>query len=97
MTLSRIMELESLGFEWKLSIGRGKGKPKKASVDDNPTCVRERAVEAPKDVQATAQTQEDFSGGDIRGDQVDVSFVPEEPDWNGEVHLGYVPGRTEEI
>jgi hypothetical protein len=97
MTLSRIMELEKLGFEWKPSRGRGKGTLKKSSLDDDATCVRERAVEAPEHVQTTAQTQRDFSGRDIRSNQVDVAFVPEESDCNGEVHLGYIPGRTEEI
>jgi hypothetical protein len=33
MTLSRIQALESLGFEWKPSIGRGKGRRKKPSLD----------------------------------------------------------------
>jgi hypothetical protein len=97
MTLPRIQELESLSFEWKPSSGRRKGIPKKPSVDNNATCVRERAVEASEHVQATAQTQKDFSGRESRSNSVDVAFVPEESDWNDEVHLGYIPGRTEEI
>jgi hypothetical protein len=35
MPVFRIQELESLGFEWKPSIGRGKGTSKKASLDDD--------------------------------------------------------------
>jgi hypothetical protein len=97
MTLSRIQALESLSFEWKTSRGRRKGIPKKPSVDDDATRVRERAVEASEHVQATAQTQKDFSGRESRSNSVDVAFVPEESDCNGEVHLGYIPGRTEEI
>jgi hypothetical protein len=31
MTLPRLLELESLGFEWKLSIDHRKGAPKKSS------------------------------------------------------------------
>jgi hypothetical protein len=34
MTLSRIQELESMGFEWKPAIGRRQGKPKKSNPDD---------------------------------------------------------------
>jgi hypothetical protein len=58
-------------------------------------------VEAPEHVQriahATTQTQEAFNGSEIRSNQVDVAFASEESDWNGEIHLGYIPGRTEEI
>jgi hypothetical protein len=37
ITLSRIQALESLGFEWKpsIGIGRGKGTPKTPSLDDD--------------------------------------------------------------
>jgi hypothetical protein len=35
MPVFRIQELESLGFEWKPSISRGQGTPKKASLDDD--------------------------------------------------------------
>jgi hypothetical protein len=102
MTPCRIQELESLGFEWKFSIGWwGKGTPRKRSLDDDSTCVRERLMEALAPVQriahATAQPQEDFSGREIRSNQVNIAFAPAESDWNGEVHLGYIPGRTEEI
>jgi hypothetical protein len=93
MTTFTIQELESLGFD---SIGRKKGKPKKSNLDDDTLGVRERA-EAPEHVQTTAQTQKDFSGREIRSNQVDVTFIPEESDWNGEGLLGYIPGRTEEI
>jgi hypothetical protein len=42
MTLSRIQELESLGFEWKPSISRRKLTPKKSNLDDDDvTRVRE--------------------------------------------------------
>jgi hypothetical protein len=34
ITLSRIQELESMGFEWKPAIGPRQGKPKKANLDD---------------------------------------------------------------
>jgi predicted chitinase len=97
MTLSRIQELERLGFKWNSSICRGKGKPNKSSLDDDVTRVCERAVEAPEHVQTTAQTQEFFSARDVGSNQVDVAFEPEESDWNGKVHLGYIPSRTEEI
>jgi hypothetical protein len=98
-TLPRIQALENLGFEWKPSLGRGKGKPKKPSLDDDAMRVRERAVEAPEHVQTTAQTQkQNVSCREFRSsNQVDVAFVPEESDRNDEVHLGYIPGRTEEI
>jgi hypothetical protein len=51
MTLPRIQALQSLGFEWKHSLGRTKGTPKKLSLDDDTTRVRERAVEAPEHMQ----------------------------------------------
>jgi hypothetical protein len=97
LTLSRIQALGSLGFEWKSSISRGKGKPKKPSLDDDATRVRESTVDAPGHVQTTAHTQEDLSAREIRSNQNDVAFEPEEHDWNGEVYLGYIPCRTEEI
>ena len=97
MTLARIQALKSLNFEWKSSNCRGKGKPKKSSLDDDATRVRERAVEAPEHVQTTAQPQKDCGGREIRSNQVDVAYVPEESDRNGEVHLGYIPCRTEQI
>jgi hypothetical protein len=40
--------LESLCFEWKPSISRGKGTPKKPSLDDDAMRARERAVEPPR-------------------------------------------------
>jgi hypothetical protein len=92
MTTFRIQALESLSFDWKPSSGWVKGTPKKPSVDDHATCVRERAVDAPEHVQTTAQIQRE-----IPSNQVDVAFVAEESDWNDEVHLAYIPGRTEEI
>jgi hypothetical protein len=97
MTLPRIQALEILGFRWRPSIDGGKGKPKKSSLDDNATCARERAVEAPEHAQITAQTKEDFSTREIRSNQVDVIFEPQESDWNGNGYLTYIPGRTEEI
>jgi hypothetical protein len=77
MTTFRIQELERLGFEWKSSRGYKKRTPKKPIVDDDATCVRERAVEAPERVQTTAQTQKDFSSGEIRSNQVNVACEPE--------------------
>jgi hypothetical protein len=75
-------------------------EPKKPSVEEDATRVRERAAEAPEHVQTIehviAQPQEDFSGREIRSNQVDVASVHEESDWNGKVHLGYIPCRTEE-
>jgi hypothetical protein len=47
--------------------------------------------------QSASQAQEDFSGREIRSSQVNVAHEPEESDWNGDFHLGYIPGRTEEI
>jgi hypothetical protein len=41
MTPSRIEKLESLGFEWKPLRGQSKGIPKKPSVDDDATSLRE--------------------------------------------------------
>jgi hypothetical protein len=96
ITPSRIQALESLSFDWKPSSGWGKGTPKKKDLDDNATCVRKKVVEAPEHVQTAAQTQ-DFSAREIGSNKVSVARVPEESDWSGEVHLGYIPGRTEEI
>jgi hypothetical protein len=61
MTPFRIQKLECLGFEWKSLRGRSKWKPKKPSVDDDATCVRKRAVEAPEHVETTVRKQEDFN------------------------------------
>jgi hypothetical protein len=97
MTNLRIQELESIGFEWKLSRGHRKRSPKKSIVDDDPTRVRERVVEAPERVPTAAQTQKDFSGREHPSNQIDVVYEAEESDWNDEVHFGYIPGRTEEI
>jgi hypothetical protein len=99
MTTFRIQELERLGFEWKPSRCHRKRTPKKSIIlDDDSTRVRERAVEvAPEHVQTTAQHQKDFSGRELPSNQIDVAFVSKESDWSGEVHLGYVPGRTEDI
>jgi hypothetical protein len=60
MTIFRIQKLESLGFEWKSSIGQEKGMRKKPNLDDNVPRVLEKAAEATEHVQTTAQTQEDF-------------------------------------
>jgi hypothetical protein len=53
MTLSRIQELESLGFEWKRRISRGKGAPppKKPSVGEDTLSDREGSVEAQEHMQ----------------------------------------------
>jgi hypothetical protein len=48
MTLSRIEELESLGFEWKPSISQGDGTP---NLYDDATCARERTVESSEHMQ----------------------------------------------
>jgi hypothetical protein len=42
ITPVRIKALESLGFEWKPSISRGKGTCQKASLDDDATRDREK-------------------------------------------------------
>jgi hypothetical protein len=98
MTPSRMQQLECLGFEWKPSSVWGKGIPKKSSIHDKATYACEGIVEEIQHVQTTAaQIQRDFSSRNIRSNQLDVAFVPEEPDWNDEVHLGYIPGRTEEV
>jgi hypothetical protein len=47
MTISRIQELERLGFEWKPR----KGTPKKPSLNDDATRGRDRAVEVPEHTQ----------------------------------------------
>jgi hypothetical protein len=57
MTLSRIQELEGLGFEWKLSTSRRQGAPKKPSLDDELTRVRERAMEPPELMQKIAAVE----------------------------------------
>jgi hypothetical protein len=44
MTLSHIQKLESLGFEWRPR----KGTPKKPSLNDDATRVRDRTVEVPE-------------------------------------------------
>jgi hypothetical protein len=54
-------------------------------------------VEAAEHVQTTAETQEDVSARDTRSNEVEVALEPEESDRNWEVHLAYIPGRTEEI
>jgi hypothetical protein len=97
MTTFRIQELENLGFEWKASTSGAKVTPKKRSLDDDTTHVREKAVEAAEHVQTTAETQEDVSARDTRSNEVEVALEPEESDRNWEVHLAYIPGRTEEI
>jgi hypothetical protein len=51
ITLPRIQALESLGFDWKPSISRAKGTPRKASLGDDATRVRERTTESPEDMQ----------------------------------------------
>jgi hypothetical protein len=48
MTPRRIQELESLGFEWKPSISRRQGTPKKPSLADDATRVCKRAAESPE-------------------------------------------------
>jgi hypothetical protein len=88
MTLSRIQALESLGFEWKPDICRYHGSRKKPSLDADETRVRERTVESLEHTQTTAQTQEDFSGREIRKDQVDVSFEAEESNGKLQCQLG---------
>jgi hypothetical protein len=95
MALSRIQALESLGFEW--SASHKKGTPKKPSPDDDATRVREGTVEGPDQVETTAhtaQTQEDLSARELCNNQGDVALKHEEPEWNAEVHLAYIPGRT---
>ena len=94
MTLPRIHKLESFGFEWKPS---NSGNTKKVNLDADAPRARERAVEVPEHVQTTVQTQEDISARDIGSNQVDVAFEPEESDWNGEFHLAFILGQTEEI
>jgi hypothetical protein len=51
MTLSRIQELECLGFEWKPSIIRRIGTLKKPSPDDGKTRALEKVVESPEHTQ----------------------------------------------
>jgi hypothetical protein len=51
MTTFRIEELESLGFEWKPSVCRRKGTPKKPSLDEDATRVDKRAVVVPEHMQ----------------------------------------------
>jgi hypothetical protein len=51
MTLSRIQDLERLGFEWKRCISRGKGAPKKSSIGENTLSDHDGAVEAQEHMQ----------------------------------------------
>jgi hypothetical protein len=105
MTFFRVQKLESLGFEWEDDLGfewkphnsDKKGIPKNTSLDDDATRVLVRAVEAPEQVQAIAQTQEDLMGREIQRNQVEVAFEPVGSDWNGEAPFGYIPGETAEI
>jgi hypothetical protein len=69
------------------------GTPKKPSLDEDVTRVRERVAGVPEHVQ---QTQEYFSARDIGSNQVDFSSEGEESNWIG-VYLAYIPGRTVEI
>jgi hypothetical protein len=48
-------------------------------------------------VHTTVRTQEAFSATESGSNQVDVAFEAEESDWNSEVHLAYIPDRTEEM
>jgi hypothetical protein len=76
MTTFRIQQLESLSFEWKPHNSRKKGNPKKLSLNDDTTRVRERAVAALEHVETTSQTQEDFSGRESIGIKFDVPKNP---------------------
>jgi hypothetical protein len=91
MTNVRIQALESLSFEWKPTIFPGKETQKKESLDDDTMSFRKMDV-----MQTIARTQKEFSVRDIRSNQADVAFESKESDWNGEIHLAYIPGRTEE-
>jgi hypothetical protein len=51
MTIFRIQKLESLGFEWRPSIGRKEEGVRKRSLNDGATRIRERAVESPEHMQ----------------------------------------------
>jgi hypothetical protein len=98
MTLARTQALESLTFEGKSSIGQGKGTPKKPSLGDNATRVRERAVD-PGSIRSDlgAWRQEIHAFDEPKRmlmPAVGVAFEPEESDWKGEVYLAYIPGRT---
>jgi hypothetical protein len=42
VTVPRIQALESLGFEWKPSIGRDDKTPQKPSLDDNARCAHKK-------------------------------------------------------
>jgi hypothetical protein len=94
MTTFRIQQLESLSFEW---TSRVQVTPKKPKLDDYARRARERAVEVEEHVQTSAENQEDVSARGIRSNQIEIALEPEESDRNGEVHLAYISGRTEEI
>jgi hypothetical protein len=99
MTLSRIQELECLGFEWKARIGRTTRNPKKRSLDDDMTRVCERAVEAPEHVQTMVQAQEDLSGREICRVAIKSTspLSPKNPTGMAKSNFAYIPGRTEEV
>jgi hypothetical protein len=59
MSLSRIQELESLGFEWKPSIGQEKGTPKKPILNDDAKHVRDDDSDASSTEEALT-----YQGGD---------------------------------
>jgi hypothetical protein len=99
ITLSRIQALESLSFEWKPSISHTTRNPKKPSLGDDTTRVRERAVEAPEHVQTMAQAQEELSGREICKVAIKSTspLSPKKPTGMAKSTFAYIPGRTEEI
>jgi hypothetical protein len=99
MTLSRIQELESLGFEWKDRTGRTTRNPKKPSLDDGMTRARDRAVEAPDHVQTMAQAQEDLSGREICRVAITSTspLSPKNPTGMAKSTFAYIPDQTEEV
>jgi hypothetical protein len=56
ITLPRIQALESLGFEWKLSIGRGERTRKKPSLDDDARRVHKKLANARQGADSQLET-----------------------------------------
>jgi hypothetical protein len=56
VTLPRIQALESLGFEWKLSIGRGKRTRNKPNLDDDARRVHKKLANARQGADSQLET-----------------------------------------
>jgi hypothetical protein len=92
MTLRRIQELESLGFEWKPSICRGKETTKIPSLDDDAKRVCMRAAEAPDHIQQYSLKRRSAVEKSAAIKLTSLSN-PKNPTQVGEVHLDFISGH----